>query len=431
MKILLVNQYYPPDSAPTGQFLENLAVALVRDGHQVRVICSKGYYCGSKAYSTAASVEGVEVVRLRAFCFGRRNLFVRLLDYLSFFFLALIRSLFGPRPDVVVCLTTPPYIGFVGFAMRLFRRVRVVQWVMDLYPDSIVAHGMLRESSLGFRVLAYLTRRLFRSADTIWALGPFASRKILAYVRPEEADKVEVIPLWADKLLSPLETGENPMRVEYGLNGQCVVMYSGNMGLGHEFDTFIGGAKHFDNQSHVRFLFVGGGTRSKEVKRKTQESDLANVEFRPYAPRERLRESLSVGDIHIVSQLPAWQGCIVPSKMAGILAVGKPVVFVGDQHNEIAHWIDEAQSGFVVRLGDCHAFARTIEKLKNDPELRRRLGRNGRAFYEKHLSGDVNLAKLVASIGRAVQKPRSAESRASSVGQAIPAEADVADVKTK
>jgi len=395
MRVLLVNQFYPPDPAPTGQFLQDLASSLVRRGHAVRVLCSRQWYSEERRRQARHDDGDVDVRRLRAFGFGRGTKVGRVIDYLSFYVMATVHALFGPRPHVVVCLTTPPYIGFVGLALRLFRGTRFIQWVMDLYPDAMIAHGMVRDGSATCRLLRWLTSRLFRGADLIWALGPFARDRILIYLPAGSSEKVRTIPLWADVSLKPLRPDDNALRDEYGCNGRFAVMYSGNMGLGHEFDTFIEAATRLQGEPGIVFVFVGGGTRAVEVQRKVKEYALPNVVFRPYAPRERLGESLSTGDVHILSQLCEWQGSIVPSKLAGIFAAGRPAIFVGGDQNEISTWIREAQAGYVVPIGDSRGLVQAIEHLYSNLDFRRRLGSNARAFYERRLAPEVNIPKLV------------------------------------
>ena len=404
MHVLLINQFYPPDPAPTGQLLSHLARALAERGHGVRVICSAQRYGGVSAQGAAdfdsasakpSRIGDVVVTRVAGFGFGRRSKLGRVLDYASFYVVALFHALVTPRPEVVVMLTTPPYIGFIGTVLRFLRGCKFVQWVMDLYPDAMVAHGMLSRNGWLTRVLMLLTRVMLRSADAIWALGPCARRKIAPYLRSRQLDRVLIVPPWGSPSLGPWQGNRNDLRAELGCDGRFVAMYSGNMGLGHDFETFLKGAQQLPD---VLFLFVGGGPRAPEVRRSAIQHGLMNLTFRDYVPKERMSESLSTGDVHILSQLPAWQGCIVPSKLAGIFAVGRPAVFVGGEDNEIAHWIREADAGFVVPIGDSTAFVRAVESLQGDCSLRDRLSRNARSFYLRSLSPDVNLPKLVGSI---------------------------------
>ncbi len=406
MNVLLINQFYPPDPAPTGELLSHLANELAERGHEVRVICSARRYGGvsaegtsdSDSASTKRSRKGdVVVTRVAGFGFGRKSKLGRVLDYASFYVMALFHALIGPRPDVLVALTTPPYIGFIGTFLHLFRGSKFIQWVMDLYPDVMIAHGMLSRNGWLTRLLRLLTRMMLRSADAVWALGPYARRKVAFYLGSKQRDKVLVVPPWATPALQPWQDDRNDFRDELGCDGRFVAMYSGNMGLGHDFETFLKGARQLPD---VLFLFVGGGPRAPEVRRGAIQHGLVNLMFRDYVPKERLSECLSTGDVHILSQLPAWQGCIVPSKLAGIFAVGRPAVFVGGEDNEIAQWIREADAGFVVPNGDATAFGHAVESLRADFSLRQRLSHNARSFYLQLLSPEVNLPKLVGSVER-------------------------------
>ncbi len=418
MRILFINQYYPPDPAATGQFLSDLAEELVRLGHEVRVICSYGSYEGKRDaawkreavhVSSGGGKGRLTVRRVAAFGFGRSSGTGRLTDYLSFYISALLHSLFGPRPDVVICLTTPPYIGFIGVAMRRLRGSRFVQWVMDLYPDVMVAHGMISPHGLVARILRLLTNFVLGNADSIWALGPYMKKRIQSSTQSGLHERITVVPLWAAAEAEPAETESNrndlvPLREEYGGDSSFLAMYSGNMGLGHELKTLLAAAETMLGKNDTRLIFVGGGPRTSEIRQEARKRALANVDFKPYAPRERLFESLSAGDVHIVSLLPSWQGIIVPSKLAGIFAVARPALFIGGESNEIARWIIEADAGYVINSGDVNGLVKTLETLRNDPALRKRLGRNAREFYERNLSSTVNLSRLVKAVEQLVDE---------------------------
>lgn len=400
MKILILNQFYPPDPAPTGQFAQSLAQTLAERGHEVHVICSQRSYSEDKVLLKSEIQAGVHVRRVGGFGFGRKRMLGRLLDYLSFYLFATFRALFGPRYRVAVFLTTPPYIGFIGHVLRLFKRTRIIQWIMDLYPDAMIAHGLIQSGRLEHRLLSWCTRRLLRHSHRIWGLGPFARDKIAAYLAPGQSSKIEVVPLWGDPSLEPMPSHDSPFRSQYGFDGRLGVMYSGNMGLGHDFTTIVDAAQRVQDLPEIRFAIVGGGPRLEGVRRDVEQRGLKNVAFYPYAPRDQLRESLCAADVHLISQIPAWQGIIVPSKMAGILAVGRPVLFVGAEQNEIARWTLDSQAGRTFAIDDGEGLASAIEELYRNSQLRETMGANGRRFYEKQLASDVGLGRLVESVER-------------------------------
>jgi len=172
MRILFINQFYIPDTAATGQLLADVAESLAGEGHEVHVICSRCRYNGGADRAAAREiVNGVTVHRVGATGFGRRTAIGRLVDWLSFYLLAMWQAFRLPKIDVCVALTTPPFISLISLLLWKVRGTRNVIWAMDLYPDIAVAYGVLRRESLTYRLLTRLNRLLYRNAAAVISLG--------------------------------------------------------------------------------------------------------------------------------------------------------------------------------------------------------------------------------------------------------------------
>ena len=194
MRVLLVNQFYPPDMAPTGQHLHDLARCLVMRGHIVRVLCSRRSYDGEGRYAAEETMDGVHVHRVSTLGFGRRGI-TRLADYISFHLAVFLHvKRYVERSDLAVCLTTPPYIGWT-VRRALGRHVaRMVHWVMDAYPDVLAAHGGLCSSGIGYRMLEGLTRLQLDGAVLVLALGPRMRNRVARYATSDT--RLEWVSLW-------------------------------------------------------------------------------------------------------------------------------------------------------------------------------------------------------------------------------------------
>jgi len=180
VRVLLLNQFYRPDVAATGQLLADLGEGLATREHEVHVLCSRGSYGGGDGKFAAEQVlNGVRVHRVGATGFGRARSLGRIVDYLSFYLLALWRALSLPRMDVCVALTTPPFIGLVGLVLRVLKGTRLVLWTMDLYPEVPVAFGVLKRDGLVYRLLAWLSRRIYGNASRIISLGEVMSGRLI------------------------------------------------------------------------------------------------------------------------------------------------------------------------------------------------------------------------------------------------------------
>jgi len=394
--------------APTGQVLHDLARVLVARGHEVGVIASRRSYDGGGRYPAVEDVDGVHVRRLRAFGFGRRGL-GRVADYASFMagavFEALVRQ---PRPDVVLSLTTPPYIALVGRALARWRRTAQVQWIMDLYPDALLAHGLLSEGWL-LAALRRLSRWQLAGADLVLALGPFMEQAVGRYAAA--ARRLTSVPLWGGgESVQPEAAGR--LRAEGGWGkGDLVLMYSGNMGLGHRFGEFFEAARQLGPEGPV-WAFAGSGPRRAEVESFVSARSGARVQLLDYVPRERLPASLASADVHLVSLRRAWQGLIVPSKLQGVFAVGRPVIFVGPESNEIAYWIKESGGGWVVPEDDVAGLIRAVDQARDVAERVRR-GQAALAYAREHFDRQKNceaIARLIESAAQRAARAGSVES---------------------
>ena len=206
------------------------------------------------------------------------------------------------------------------------------------------------------------------------------------------AKRIRVIPNWADmEAIRPVAAADNPLRREWGLDDKFVVCYSGNMGRVHEFDTILGAAQRLASKAEaIGFVFIGGGAQRGAIEDEVSRRGLPNVQFRPYQDRAGLSFSLGVGDVHLVSQRPEVEGYVFPSKLYGILAAGRPLVFIGDREGEISLLVEREGIGAAVRQGDAAGLADQLLRLAGDAVLREAMGARARALlcerYDKSIA---------------------------------------------
>jgi glycosyltransferase involved in cell wall biosynthesis len=407
MRFLLLNQFYPPDPAPTGQYLHGLARVLVERGHQATVICSHRSYDGTKSFPPREILDGVEVRRLWATGFGRKGFIGKMADYLSFYLsLGLALTFDRSKPDLILSLTTPPYIGLLGKATAHKCGCRHAHWIMDLYPDVLFAHKMAREDGLAFRLLRKLTRFQFRGAKAVLSLGPQMAEKVAIYADSESRMMpVAGIPLWSDPELTPWPMNTtNLLRVERGWDANDVVfLYSGNMGLGHRFGEFLEAARQL-GPSGPRWVFSGGGKRRREIETFAKTHPAARIEFLGYVPQDRLREHLGSADVHLASLDSAWQGLIVPSKVQASFAAARPVLFVGGRQCETAAWIQESAGGWIVDQDDLNGLLEAINQALASGERQRR-GQAALKFAQKNFKMSENCTHIASLLEGGVENP--------------------------
>ena len=385
--LLFINQHYRPDLAATGQLLSDLAEYLVGHGYRVEVLCARGRYQSGRLKSPATErLGGVRVRRFWTPGAGRRRNVGRMADYLAFSAQVAGRMLFGRRPTLIVTLTTPPLLPALTGLIKRLRSVPFAIWSMDLHPEAEVAAGMIDRTGAAGRILSAAADVAYREADFVVVLGECMHRLVSARSVPD--DRLHTIPVWSRREdVQPVAREQNPLARELSVSsGEFVVMYSGNAGIVHDFDAFLQAARMLQADGRVRYLFVGDGPRRAEIEAFALENGLTGLTYHDYFPRDRLSDSLSLGDVHFVSLRPEFEGIAVPAKLYGIMAAARPVIFLGPSSSSTARTILEAGCGAVVDPA-CEKdpgarIAAILEDWRNDPEERAAMGARGRALFE-------------------------------------------------
>jgi len=349
LKILLLNQAFYPDLVSTGQHLSELAVALAERGHQVTVITGcRAYDDPEKMFPARENWRGIQIFRVYSTRFGKAAKWRRAADFASFILSCCARLMRLPRQDVVVALTTPPLISFIGAWRAKLWRAKFCYWVMDLNPDEAVAAGWLRADSFIGKILERMSRFSLNQANRIVALDRFMSDRIAAKGIPQE--KIAVIPPWShDNNVSFDAAGREQFRKLHGLDGKFVVMYSGNHSPVHPLDTLMQAADRLKDDPGIVFCFIGGGSEFARVKKWVAETKNSQVLCLAYQPLDKLSASMSAADAHLVVLGKSMLGTVHPCKIYNILAVGAPVLYIGPQPSHVSEILD--------RLGDGHSWA--------------------------------------------------------------------------
>lgn len=362
--VAFLNRVYPPAGGATGVLLSELAPALVDRGWRVTVLTGPA----EDAPDSEVTGDGVHVERVSALSFTRESTLRRGLAYASLFPAFAARVLSLPSPDVLVTKTDPPMLKVLGPLLARLTGARAVHWAQDLYPEVAEGVGVISEDGFLAGRLRRLSTHALRGHDHVWAVGRCMQERLVGE-RGLAADRVSVAPNWPLSVVQPVPRRDNPFRAEYDLDGRFVVMYSGNMGLAHPFDTVLRAAEAArDERPEVLFLFVGEGPRKQALQKAVDRRDLENVRFLPFQPRTRLAESLSAADLHLVTMQPELEGLVVPSKLYGALGVARPVAFLGPSGSEAARMVDEHACGTVLPDATGPRLADAIRRWHDAPE---------------------------------------------------------------
>jgi len=386
MRILIVNQFFWPDAAPTGQYLCDLARHLSAQGHHITVICSGGLY--AEADYDDDDPPPVEIRRVPGMRY-RRGLLARVLSYSTFFAGALWYEFRVPRPDMIVTMTTPPLLAVAGTILKTVRGTSHFIWEMDVFPDAFVTMGILPERGPVTRILGWIQKYARRKSDGVIVLGQCMRTRLVLGGTPPHL--IHVADNWADgRAILP------------GVNrrlGPLDVFYSGNLGLAHDLNTIADAMRHFRNDARFLFTFAGGGVGRAKLEQLCTAEGIQNTRFLPYANREDMNGHLAQADIGLVTELRACIGTVVPSKVYGLMAAGRPILFVGPRDATPGLLIERFQCGWQIDPGDVQGLIALLERLIVSREEAWVCGERGRAAFDRHYDLPHGVARVAAALG--------------------------------
>ncbi len=361
--ILMLTQVFPPDPASLGQHLADVATEMTRRGYDVRLFAAnRGYEDPTLLYPARELMHGVNIRRLPFSSFGKTSLFRRGLGTASLMLQFAFITLFYPNVRGIFFSTSPPMIGLVAAVARLVRRIPIAYWAMDLNPDQLIAMKRFGPLDARTRFLEDINRFILRESILIIALDRFMVERLLR--RGPYRDKIIVLPPWSheDHIECPksAERSDNPFRQRHALGDRFVVMYSGNHSPSNPLTTLLAATLAFSEDDSIRFVFVGGGVGKKEVENFKRTHPEAKIVTLPYQPLAELGNSLSAGDLHVVSLGEEMVGIIHPCKIYGAMAVARPVLYFGPCPSHVSDILLNHPIGWSVPHGDVVAAVAAI-----------------------------------------------------------------------
>jgi colanic acid biosynthesis glycosyl transferase WcaI len=406
-RVIFINRFFFPDHSATSQILTDLALHLASGETDVRVVTSRQRYDDPGALLPAAeSIGGVVIHRISTTRFGRSALIGRGFDYLSFYRSAYHSVLASAQPgDVLVAKTDPPLLCIP--AMRAAKRcgLHLVNWVQDLYPEVAAALGVPALGGPLGRAFLELRDAALRAADVNVVVGERMAE--IVRQRGIAPERIRVIPNWCDdQEIQPIAPLDNPLRREWGLGDRFVVGYSGNLGRGHEFETVLAAAEYLRSDQSLCFLFIGGGKKFAELAHCVRERGLNHLfRFLPYQERRLLKLSLGAADLHLISLRPELEGLIVPSKLYGIAAAGRPIIAVTACDGEVARLVRRHDCGVVVTPGEGELLAAALCRLREDPARLAKMGHHARTMLDAHFTRRYALERWRSLLEQVLQSP--------------------------
>ena len=384
-RVLLLNQYFPPDTAATGQLLKDLAVALTEKGLDVHVVCSAARYDGTTSHAPPPDLPGLTTHRINASNFGRSSNIGRLIDYWSFERATWKAIRAQPRFDLCISMTTPPYLGRIGARLKKRNGTRHLLWVMDLYPHIMVAVGQITKDTAIHRALMKQTRSLLDDCSHIVACGAEMADEIRSLTTTATSE----VPNWA-----PSEgQADSPTSPPDGAT--MTLMYSGNPGRGHDLQPLLNALTHPDLAERVTMLIACADERRSSLLKTMTDAQKARVRFLPLAPVETLKTHLQQAHLHLITQRSGTGTSILPSKLYGVLDAGRPILYIGPDSSDASSVIRKADCGYTFLPGASNDIVNTLKACLEQPERLQKMGRNAKSYYEQHLGRTRSIETLL------------------------------------
>jgi len=381
-RILVLNQYYPPDTSATAVIAREAICALAAAGHTVTVVAGRPSYQPTQRYGwrpLRRERDGdVTVERVGSFAFSRAGMAARVANYLSYLPLAWLRGLVAPA-DVVVAMTDPPVAVVIAALVARARGLPLVYNVRDLHPDMAAATGLIRPG-LRLAIWDAVHRWALHRATRVIVLGEDMRRRIVAKGVP--AQRVVVVRDGAD-VPDRVPPRANPLSSEVRCGFSFVVMHAGNLGFAGAWETLIEAGRSLAGPG-TGLVLVGDGVVADRLR--SRAAGLPNVRFLPARPASQVPDLLAAADLHVVTVRRGLEGLVVPSKLYPILAAGRPVLAVVPEESDVAAIVRRAHCGWVADPDDPAAVAAAIEAAARDRaalEEKGRCARRAAAEFER------------------------------------------------
>ncbi len=401
MRILIISQVYWPDTASTAQHLGDLALALSERGHEVTVMAShRDYENPEKVFPSAEQHGRIRVFRLFQTAFSKNSIAGRLVNFTSFNLALLWRMmrLSASSSDIVLGMTSPPLVSFMGALVAGWKRWGFCYWAMDLQPELAIEAGLIRKDSMIATLLEAMGRYVVKRSGRIVALDRFMAAHLED--RGAKPDSVCVQRVWP--VLQGRWNGErleNPFRQRQAFGNRFVVMYSGNHAVVHPLDTILSAAQRLSDDPRFLFVFIGGGSRVKDVTSFREKYNLKNIVQLPYQPRVEIHISLASADLQVVIMGDGQVGYTHPNKVYGALAIGQPFLYIGPQPSHVSDIMEECPGNISVSHGDIDGLVVSLrEFVVAGPLAWSSIGQNNAVWAAHHLQAEDLISSMAACV---------------------------------
>ncbi|MCM1038715.1 MAG: glycosyltransferase family 4 protein [Ruminococcus sp.] len=412
-KILIYNNNFYPEISSLAQLYTDLSSELTKE-FEVNVICAVPSYIGDvekgylKKWLFTEKYKGINIYRVRVLPFDKKKKISRCISIIGYFIYAIAALFKIGNVDVILAVSQPPILGgLLGVIAKIIKRRKLIYNIQDFNPEQIVAVGYSRNKIL-LNLLLTLDKISCRYADKVVVVGKDMVDTI--YKRFDNKGKlfdIIFINNWVDeKKLYPLNMHHDKVRQfkqQYGLENKFIFMYSGNIGLIYDLENIIKVIGKFKEYKDIAFVFVGEGNVKEKLQDYVAIKRLTNVFFIPYQDNDKIIYSLNTADVHFVVNAKGMKGVACPSKLYGVMAVGKPVLGVLEKGTEARGIIEDSKCGYVTEPENYSEIEKLIIKMYTEKSKLSELGNNARAYLCDYLSREKSINKYRETLKKLIE----------------------------
>lgn len=407
MHILLIHQAFASFDEPGGTRHIEIARFLAEKGHRVTIITSPVSYLTGKSRipvslwkTNEQVIPGVEILRVYTYPALHRSFFHRVLSFFSFMFSSFLVGLSVKNVDVVWGTSPPIFQGWTAWLLARLKRVPFLFEIRDLWPAFAIAVGVLHQRVL-ISLSLWLEKFLYHHSDVIVVNSP----GFVEHIRQKGGKNIRLVENGVDPSMFQANNDGDEFRRQNNFQNDCVILYAGAHGLSNDLGVVLTAAEKLQNESGLRFVFVGDGKEKPTLIQLAKERNLSNVQFLPPVPKTDMAEVIAGADacIAILKPIELYK-TTYPNKVFDYMAAGKPVLLAID--GVIREVVEAAQAGIFSEPGNPDSLAVNILWIKHNPAKAQKMGSRGRAYVSEHFSRAVLAEKFESVLTELVKAKR-------------------------
>lgn len=406
-KLLVYAHYYYPDVASTGQILKELCEGL-KDQFDITIICTVPSYTGTidekykKEKYYIEKIKGINVIRVRVPEFSKNDKKSRVKNLVTYFLRAIWATLKCEKQDYVFAISQPPILGgMLGSIGKVIKRAKFIYNIQDFNPEQTLAVGYTKNKFI-LKIAMAIDKHSCKKSDKVIVVGRDMQETLKKRFKNKNVPKNCFINNWIDETkVYPLPNDNhkvNEFKQKYGLLDKKIIMYSGNIGLYYDLENIIKVVGRFKDRNDVIFAFIGEGSVKKQLVKYVNGNNISNIKFIPYQPKEDIIYSLNAADIHFVVNAKGIKGVSVPSKLYGVMAVGKTVFGVLEKDSEARIIVEKSQCGVCIEPGDYEAIYSKLKEILDNMNKYTEIGLRGNEYINKYIKKDIAINRYIQEI---------------------------------